>query len=931
MQSQFYTNESEIKFIDKLKRNLDLCKSFCFSVSFIKRPGLRLLASNIEAAIARGAKGKLITSTYQNFTDVDSLQFFLRLQETHPDHFSCHLDRECFHDLNGNTVGFHSKGYLFEFEDHNELLVGSSNITVYALLKNVEWDVSVVEEGEGITYAAAKTEFDSLWRKTLPLDQELIDEYKTRLYYSIERWDMDYDIANSEIKPNYMQRKALKELNRIRAMGAEKALVVASAGSGKTYLAAFDALNFNPKRLLYIVHEGSILTKSFETFQHVFGSDHTYGIYNGEYKEADAEFVFSTNVTMANSLELFDRHHWDYIIIDECHHATASTYQRILQYFDPQFLLGITATPERMDQEDVFSLFDQNVPYELRLRDAIINGLVVPFKYYGIRDELIEYGITATKGHRFVEQFSDEKHCDFIYKTIEAHRQPGQKLKALAFCRDIAHAIRMAQAMEDYYPNGTCYLTGKNSTGERVRAYKDLQDDSSELQILFTVDILNEGVDIPGVNMVLFLRPTDSQTTFIQQLGRGLRTYEGKKYVTVLDFIGNDYKRSVQIAFALGSLSENFVMEKKLVADLIADNFRSIGLAEYGVEIHIDDLSKKEILSFIDEVNFNTKRYLAQDYENFKKYISAARYPQHVDYLNNDYAPDLIKFMQSKISGTKNASYYGFLKAIDEKDLPAFDERQESFIRYVSEMLPIVRPYEYLMIQSIIEHAGKVSLNDMQYHVEISTMNYRQDAFDHALKYMMQTGFFTKNDEEICLKDLSIDVEFDEYMRDLLDYGLGKYDVDFYDAKPDEIFHLWSSYRKTQVQQLLLHNPQDIMLGTKNYDGIVYCYVTVLKGDSIKDELKYADGYIDPNTFQWETVANVSATELENLKNSQKAHIFVRKVEGEDGITLPFTYIGSGKLEFIPNSRKPNGAYLFRIPMEATAPEDVYFDFKLPG
>lgn len=236
MKSEFYTNESEIKFIDHLKRNLDLCLSFSFSVSFIKRPGLRLLAPNIEAAIARGAGGKLITSTYQNFTDVDSLQFFLRLKQQYPDRFDCHLDRECFHDLNGNTVGFHSKGYLFEFGNRQELLVGSSNITVYALLKNVEWDVSVVEEGEGLTYSAAKTEFESLWNKTLPLDQDLIDEYKTRLYYSIERWDMDYCVANSEIKPNYMQRRALKELNRIRAVGAEKALVVASAGSGKTYL-----------------------------------------------------------------------------------------------------------------------------------------------------------------------------------------------------------------------------------------------------------------------------------------------------------------------------------------------------------------------------------------------------------------------------------------------------------------------------------------------------------------------------------------------------------------------------------------------------------------------------------------------------------------------------------------------------------------------
>ena len=200
---------------------------------------------------------------------------------------------------------------------------------------------------------------------------------------------MDYEIANAEIKPNYMQRKALKELNRLRVMGAERALVVAAAGSGKTYLAAFDALNFSPKRLLYIVHEGSILMKSFDTFQRVFGSERSYGVYNSEYKEFDADFVFSTNVTMANSLELFDKHAFDYIVVDECHHATASTYQKIIDYFEPEFLLGITATPERMDEEDVFGLFDQNVPYELRLREAIINGLVVPFKYYGIRDELI--------------------------------------------------------------------------------------------------------------------------------------------------------------------------------------------------------------------------------------------------------------------------------------------------------------------------------------------------------------------------------------------------------------------------------------------------------------------------------------------------------------------------------------------------------------
>lgn len=739
---------------------------------------------------------------------------------------------------------------------------------------------------------------------------------------------MDYDIANSEVKPNYMQRKALKELNRVRAMGASRALITASAGSGKTFLAAFDALNFAPKRLLYIVHEGSILMKSFETFQRVFGKDRTYGVFNGEYKEQDADFVFSTNVTMANSLELFEKHTWDYIVIDECHHATAETYQKIINYFEPEFLLGITATPERMDGEDVFSLFDQNVPYELRLRDAIINGLVVPFKYYGIRDELIEYGIKESGGHKFVEQFSDEKHCEFIYQMIEKHRIPGQKLKALAFCRDISHAIRMSQAMEDYYH--TRFLTGKNTVGERVRAYKDLQDDSADLEILFTVDILNEGVDIPGVNMVLFLRPTDSQTIFIQQLGRGLRNYEGKKYVTVLDFIGNDYKRSVQIAFALGSLSENFVVEKQLIAALIADNFTSVGLAEFGVEIHLDDLSKKEILLYIDEVNFNTKTYLQQDYFNFKKYISSARYPQHVDYLNNDYAPDLIKFMQSKISGRKNASYYGFLQAIGEEDLPSFDERQEAFIRYVSEMLPIVRPYEYLMLQAIIFHAGSCSLSEIEQHVTVNVQVFRQEAFDHALYYMLRTGFFSIAGDKLSLSDVKIGVEFDEYIRDLLEYGLGKYEIDFSDAAPDETFHLWAKYRKEQIQQLLLNNPGDIMKGTKIYDGVAYAYVTVIKDASTRENLKYADGYIDADTFQWETVANIGDRELSDLKNSRLMHIFVRKVDNEDGIQLPFTYIGSGKMEYIEGSKKANGAHLFRVPMDTTAPEDIYFDFKLP-
>lgn len=598
MTNQFLTNYTETTFLDKIKDSLRHCTAFCFSVSFIKKAGLVLLFKDIEAAIERGAVGRIITSTYQNFTDIESLKSFFNLQSRCAN-FTCHLDHECFHDSGYMTLGYHSKGYLFEYPDRKEVIIGSSNITRYALLKNIEWDIAVSEGEDAVLFEEAMKEFEDKWEATHPLNMDIINLYSNKLNFAIERWDMDYDLHRANIKPNFMQRKALKELNRYRAVGTARALVVAAAGSGKTYLAAFDALNFSPKRLLYIVHEGSILKKALETFQDVFGNAVTYGIYSGEHKDLEADFLFATNVSMAKSLELFpQKDYFDYIIVDECHHATAETYRKIMDYFEPEFLLGLTATPERLDNQDVFELFDKNVPYELRLRDAIINDLVVPFKYYGIRDELINYGLTKSEERKMVAQLATADHCNFITKEIEKHRPKG-KLKALAFCRNVTHARMMCEAMSEHYK--TAYLTGKNDIGERIRAYNDLQSDDRELEILFTVDILNEGVDIPGVNMVLFLRPTESSTIFIQQLGRGLRKYDNKDFVTVLDFIGNSYKRSVQIAFALSSLADNFVLEKRLMMALVQDDFKAIGLSDYGVEIHIDDLSKEEIVSYIEQ------------------------------------------------------------------------------------------------------------------------------------------------------------------------------------------------------------------------------------------------------------------------------------------------------------------------------------------
>ena len=822
MEHQFLTNYTDITFLDKIKDNLRHCKSFDFSVSFIKKAGLVLLFKDIEAAVERGCKGRIITSTYQNFTDIESLKSFYALMGR-CSNFQCHLDYESFHGTDYSTLGYHSKGYLFEFDDHRELVIGSSNITRYALLKNIEWDVSVKDYFVNGAYDDALKEFEEKWDATELLDAELIVKYAQRLSYAIERWDMDYDLSASKIKPNYMQKKALKELNRYRAIGVNRALTIASAGSGKTYLAAFDALNFNPKRLLYIVHEGSILRKSLETFQEVFGKNVSYGIYSGTSKESDADFVFATNITMCKTLELFSKDEFDYIIIDECHHATAETYKKIIGYFEPEFLLGLTATPERLDNQDVFELFDHNVPYELRLRDAIANDLVVPFKYFGIRDKLVDYGLTGNEERRMIAQMAKEDHCDFIAEQIEKHRPQG-KLKALAFCRNVTHARMMCEALgERYY---TAYLTGRNDIGERVRAYNDLQNDAHNLEILFTVDILNEGVDIPGVNMVLFLRPTESTTIFIQQLGRGLRKYTNKEYVTVLDFIGNSYKRSVQIAFALGSLSENFVMEKRLLASLVKDDFTALGLADYGVEIHIDDLSKEEILEYIDKENFNALKYLKQDYFNFKKYIGSEFYPRHVDYINNDCAPDLIRFMSIKTRGKKNCSYYNFLRGIGEENLPVFTEKQIDFINYLSGLLPLVRVHEYRIVKLLID--GPKTYREIVMYLTETVQGFVPAELEHALTYLQ----FVEKDKDILRLSVPMDDQLLEYVQDLIEYGLIRYVID---NGNETGFKLWLNYRMDQVQLKLLKNPGNIMVGTYYYDDYVVIFA------SLKKDLEEAD------------------------------------------------------------------------------------------
>lgn len=916
MRDGFLTNYSKERFVDRLRNCIDKCTSFSFSVSFIKEAGLVLIKDSIENALRRGVHGKIITSTYQNFTDIPSLKQFLEWANKY-ENFQCHVDFESFGDN-----GFHSKGYLFEIDGKYEFLVGSTNITRFALIKNIEWNVSLTREINNDTIKEVINEFNYLWNKTIPVSEEIIKLYTIQISYAIEKWDMDY-VTNYENKaavPNAMQRRALKELRRYRDTGVKKALIIAATASGKTYLAAFDAKNYDAKRLLFIVHRDTILEDARRTFQNVFLSKRTYGMFTGQEKNIGADFIFATNTMMAEHLDYFDKNEFDYIVFDECHHVTASTYQKILNYFSCGFLLGLTATPERMDNQDVFEMFDKNVPYELRLRDAIRNDLVVPFHYFGVRDELVNY--SSKDKSDFLNEYFKEGHIEFIAKQIEEHR-PAGKLKAVAFCKSIIHAKEMAHAMSEM---GYCTtsLTGQNLTGERLKAYSDLQDDTNPLEIIFTVDILNEGVDVPGINMVLFLRPTESQTIFIQQLGRGLRKHIGKDFLTVLDFIGNSYDRSIQIALGLGTLSQSSYIEKALLKQLIRDDFKALNLNN--VEIHFDEFSKDEILKCIENTNFNRTDFLKQDYFNFKKYLCLEIPPKPMDFLVSDCAPDLMRFTKSKIGNKKNMSYYMFLKKIEE-DVPSFDDEQINVLNKIDDMLPLTRREEFLILKSLIDGEEK-DISELK-----NTKRITEITIKSAVNNLIKQKIVVKKDGKLSLNCSVINDTFIQWVEDSLEYGLQRYEVEFGDF--EGAFKQYANYAKDKIILELDGEQKSYQSGTKynTETGETYIFVGLRKDYSEKENFNYKDKFLSPYIFQWESVNNTTKENAEGKKllNTKIVHLFVRKMESEDNITLPFTYFGTGKFS---NCRESDNAgkptLVFDVILDNPVPEELRFDFLVP-
>ena len=580
----------------EITKRLKECDYFEFSVAFISESGLAVLKQILLNLKEKGVKGRIITSTYLGFNAPKMFKQLLSFTN---------IEVRVFEQ---EHCGFHPKGFIFHTGDHRDIIVGSSNLTQTALESNQEWDLFFTSHENGELASQVSNEFDIQWELSTPLTNEWIESYKETYVKPFRPASVQ---SSKIIKPNKMQEEALKSLKNLRDNNKDKALLISATGTGKTFLSAFDVRRFKPKRLLFVVHRRNIAEAALRSFKYLIPNV-SMGIFSGNTKETDSDFIFSTVQTIHKKeyREMFDRDAFDYIIIDEVHRAGAQSYQDIVDYFKPKFLLGMSATPERSDDFDIYEMFDHNIAYEIRLIQAMEYNLLCPFHYYGITDMTID-GIEIDDKSEF-NILTSELRVDYIIEKINEYGYSGDRIHGLIFCsrKDECEKLSQLFNMRGYK---TIALTGDSSEEMRQKAIDSLEsNDENSLDYIFTVDIFNEGIDIPKVNQVVMLRPTESAIVFVQQLGRGLRKNDSKEYVVIIDFIGN-YEKNFLIPVALsGQTNYNkdslrqFVCEGSLITPGAST-------------IQFDQITEKRIYQSIDAANFTQVRLIKDSYKQLKE------------------------------------------------------------------------------------------------------------------------------------------------------------------------------------------------------------------------------------------------------------------------------------------------------------------------
>ena len=903
------------KVLSSIEDELLVCNQFQISVAFITMGGITPLLQTLKELEKRGVKGEILTTNYLNFSEPRALEKLNNLSNI----------TLKMYDVEASGDGFHTKGYIFRKDEIYRIIIGSSNMTKTALTSNREWNTRVVSTEKGEIAQQVVEEFNELWNSEYALDyDEFYEIYKER-YKIIKK---QREIARSEelpsiekyrLQPNSMQVGFIVNLKKIIEAGEERALLISATGTGKTYASAFAMRELGYKRVLFLVHRGQLARQTKKSYQKVFGKNISMGLVGAGYSDYDADYVFAMVQTLNRDehLHKYNPDEFDCIILDEAHHSSADTYQKVMNYFKPKLWLGMTATPDKRDDDvagrNIYEIYNYQIAYEIRLQQAMEEDILCPFHYFGISDvSLVDE--KQLKSRKMADGdfnlLTGAERVRHIIEQAEYYGYSGDRVKGLIFCSRIDESEELSQKF-NALGYRTVALNGSATEDERANAFerlamdeKDASDEMQPLDYIFSVEILNEGVDIVEVNQVIMLRPTESPIVFIQQLGRGLRKAEGKEYVVILDFIGN-YNNNFMIPVALsGDRSYNPDIIRKYV---ISGNTTIPGAST----VHFDEIAKDKIFSSIDRIK-GMKSIIKSSYKNLKNRLG--RVPYLIDFYENGEVDPLVIIREYK-------TYQAFLES-EEKELYVgkISEQELTTLEYLSKtVLSGARPYELEILKRLMKHEV-IHVDEMKEELQVK-YGYvvDMDSFTNAIDVLQ--GHFVSKEEEY-QKYCHIDIvnndsagmlrrmmgfaerlqhmEFNRQVDDIIEVGLRRYEEKYHVGRSEDCpFVLYEKYSRRDVS-LLMNCGKDLsstMYGMKRIGEDVFIFVTYHKEESADMEKSYVDGkpdyadaFEDNVIFRWDSQIGrgVDSSYMQDVCTATRKHLLVKKSDAETN----FYYMG---------------------------------------
>ena len=925
-----------------LKQELLNCKKFYFIVSFIKYSGIQLLISTLDELEKQGIQGEIITSVYLNITDSKALRKLLSYKNIKVKIY------------NNSSESFHTKAYLFEKEKYHSVVIGSSNISQSALYSAEEWNVKLTDSSFFNIYKKSLNQFEKLWHsnEAIELTQDFIDEYEK--YKKSVNVQNTFDYRKTKIEqenefvPNSMQKRVLQKLKETRINGNKKGLVISATGTGKTYLAAMDIkqffeINSNTEnklfeinksktsniKFLFIAHREELLENAINVFSKILKIDkNEFGRIYGGLKEIDKSIIFASIQSLRNCYNEFKPSFFDYIIVDEFHHSMSDSYLKTLSYFQSKFLLGLTATPKRMDGKDILSLCDYNVVDEIGIKEALEEDLIVPFHYFGVNDYMINYDNIPYKNGKYNEKVLLENlllntRTDYIVEKINKFGFDGDKLSAVAFCQNIEHAFFMK---EEFTNKGykSAVITANTSSNERSEILDKFKN--KKIEILCVVDILNEGIDIPTINLLLFLRPTISSTIFIQQIGRGLRKAKNKDFVTIIDFIGNHKKDYLLINYFSSEVDnkDTLFTKKEKIINEIKNQFSNIPKSCY---VELDRICQNRIIEKIEKINFSSKNILKEMYLDYKAEIGKFE-DEFLRIRDFDTNIELFQELCLKMHSFYNAQLQFEDSKIfkNENEKNPLNTAETQFLEYLEKKITLVEPFTFLIIDYLA--TGKEYINNSD------LLNKYKEFFDikrnFEKHYLLNRIFEELTEDEILEKTLygykfskkyknlfsnkklneknnmkfqqkENKLNFINRLKQLIYLGLNEFKRNDLDEFNENILISYKEYKRVELQILLDSKvPKGSWrAGYANTDKDICLFATIDKTHILQENLKYDNSLFADNIIQWISQPKTAHTSsvgkmfINHKELGYNVHIFIRKFAFMDGNkTNPFIYLG---------------------------------------